>query len=170
MEGQIVRVADINAYLNHDLEDALRSRVITESQVPERCLDVIGRTHSERATTMIHDLVYSSRNPNGVWHLNMGEELFSAMTQLRSFLYENVYRSPRVHNEFVKARKILSELYGYFLENKGSLEKEMIRMEMSGCNKNGQPPERTVCDFIASMTDRYAMSLYARIFFPSPLV
>ncbi|MFH2218244.1 MAG: deoxyguanosinetriphosphate triphosphohydrolase [Pseudomonadota bacterium] len=170
VEGNIVRVADIMAYLNHDLDDAVRSGVISEDQVPKACIKILGRTHSERANTMIKDLVYSTYVHEGNLHLNMSDEVYSTMTLLREFLYENVYRSPRVHTEFVKAKKILSELYACFLDNKSMLEKELADMDMDQCNHHNQTEERCVCDFIASLTDRYALELYEKIFFPSPLV
>lgn len=170
VEGKIVRVADIIAYLNHDLDDAIRSRVIHESQVPDSCTRILGMNHSQRAATMMKDLVFSSSPINNEMHITMSDEVCSAMSKLRKFLFENVYRSPRVHNEFVKAKKILSELYGYFLEDNEMLKKKLEDMEMSTRNHNDQPLERTVCDLIASMTDRYAMNLYKEIFFPLPLV
>lgn len=170
IEGQIVRIADIMAYLNHDLDDAIRSGVISSAQVPESCIKIMGRTHSERATTMIRDLIFSSKVYDGQLRLSMSDEVYSAMTTLRKFLYEKVYRSHKVHKEFVKAKKILSELYMYFLENEKMLEGELASMEMSKCHHNGESKERIVCDFIASMTDRYALDLYTKIFFPSPLV
>ncbi|BBO85135.1 deoxyguanosinetriphosphate triphosphohydrolase-like protein [Desulfosarcina ovata subsp. sediminis] len=169
-EGRVVRVSDIMAYLNHDLDDAIRSGVIRESQVPEVCIRVIGRTHQERATTMIRDLVFSSRAENGELRLDMSEEVFNAMTTLRAFLYQNVYRSHRVHREFIKAKKILAELYGYLIDNPAALEAELSRMGIDGCLDNGEPREQVVCDFIASITDRYALDLYRKIFFPSPTV
>ncbi len=169
-EGRIVRIADIIAYLNHDLDDAIRSGVILAGQIPDVCIQTLGSTHSERATAMIRDLVYSSKIDNGKLHLNMSDEVYAAMTTLREFLYENVYRSPQVHTEFVKAKKILSELYTYFIDNQETLKQELAYKEMSACLKNGDPIERTVCDLIASMTDRYALRLYERIFFPSPQV
>ncbi len=170
LEGQVVRIADIMAYLNHDLDDALRSGVISIGQLPEQCLRVLGATHSQRATTMIRDLVYTSRVEGERLILDMSPEVFGAMTSLRAFLFDNVYRSPRVHEEFVKAKKILSELYQYFMENEQQLKNQLIKMEMSGCLGNGNPQDRTVCDFIASMTDRYALELYAKTFFPRPTV
>jgi dGTPase len=169
-EGQIVRIADIMAYLNHDLEDAMRSRVIHESQVPEFCVRVLGRTHSDRATAMMRDLIFSSRVEDDRLILSNSQEVHDAMAELRRFLYDNVYRSPKVHKEFVKAKKILSELYAFYLENPSQLERELLNLEMRNLMNNGQPYERVVCDFIASMTDRYAMNLYSRLFFPSPLV
>ena len=170
MEGRIVRIADILAYLNHDLEDAIRSGVIRANQVPASCTKIIGRTHSKRATTMIRDLIFSSRASDGELHLRMSDDLYSAMTSLREFLYENVYRSPKVHKEFEKARKILSELYAFFLDNEDILIKELKNMEMEKCYNNNHTRERLVCDFIASMTDRHALNLYEKIFFPLPFV
>jgi dGTPase len=170
LEGMIGRIADIMAYLNHDLDDAIRSGVIRADEVPKLCCEVLGHTHSERATTMIHDLIYSSKVRDGELCLSMSAEVSSAMTTLREFLYEKVYRSVRVHKEFVKAKKILCELFNFFIENENLLQKELTRMEMSECNHNSKPKKRIVCDFIASMTDRYALDLYTSLFFPSPLV
>ncbi len=170
VEGQIVRVADIMAYLNHDLDDAIRSGVIRRAQVPASCVSVLGKNHSERATTMIRDLVYSSGENGDSLQLSISDPVFNAMTELREFLYENVYRSPQVHNEFIKARRILSDLYRFFHENPDRLRSGLKRMEMEGCMDNGDDADRVVCDFIASMTDDYAMALYSKLFFPSPFV
>ena len=81
-----------------------------------------------------------------------------------------MYRSPRVHKHFEKAKKILSELYTYFLDNEQMLIENLDELQMTGCNSNSQSRERIVCDLIASMTDRYAMNLYKKLFFPIPLV
>ncbi|MDY6823320.1 MAG: deoxyguanosinetriphosphate triphosphohydrolase [Thermodesulfobacteriota bacterium] len=170
VEGRIVRVADIMAYLNHDLDDALRSGVITLSQLPESCSRILGKNHSERATTMIRDVVYTSEPTNNHLNLCISDEVFGAMTELREFLYENVYRSPQVHNEFVKATRILSELYGYFRNNPDMLKKELVKMEMGNIMDENGDIDRVVCDLTASMTDEYAMHLYAKLFFPSPFV
>lgn len=170
IEGRIVRVSDIMAYLNHDLDDAIRSGVIRESQIPPVCKRVIGQTHQERATTMIRDLVFSSRAADGELRLAMSDEVFDAMTTLRTFLYENVYRSARVHREFVKAKKILSELYTYMMDNETVFSAELAHMGIAGCLDNGTPRRQVVCDFIASITDRYALGLYEKIFFPSPTI
>jgi dGTPase len=98
----------------------------------------------------------------------LSADVHAAMLELRQFMYENVYRSPRVQQDFEKSKKILSELYVFFLENETLLHQGLADLQMGGCNRNGQPRERLVCDFIASMTDRYAMNLYANLFFPSP--
>jgi len=169
-EGRIVRIADIMAYLNHDLDDAIRGGVISDRQVPEKCIRHLGHRHSERTTTMIHDLIFSSKKKNGELILSMTDEVFDAMTVLRQFLYDHVYRAPQVHREFVKAKKILSELYTHFLNNGDGLEKEMRKLEMDGRHSKTRNPERIVCDLIASLTDRYVLELYAHLFFPSPMV
>jgi dGTPase len=169
-EGQIVRIADIMAYLNHDLEDAIRSGVVTSAQVPRECSTVLGCSHSERATTMIRDLIDSSEIRDNQLCLQLSAEVHSAMNLLRQFLYDNVYRSPRVHKDFEKAKKILSELYAFFLNNEEMLQRKLAALQMAECNHHSQPRERIVCDFIASMTDRYAMNLYQSLFFPSPVV
>jgi len=170
MEGRVVRFADIMAYLNHDLDDAVRSRVITRDDVPERCLKVIGETHSERATRMISDLIYTSEETGGNLELRMSDAMFDAMITLRKFLYTRVYRASRVHTAFVKAKKILMDLYRYFLENKDFLQLELAEMEMDCCHSDDDPLEQVVCDCIASMTDQRALGLYERLFFPAPSV
>ncbi len=170
IEGRVVRVADIIAYLNHDLDDALRGKVISPSDVPDICTKKLGKTHSQRATTMIEQLVYNSKPENGKFILNMGTDTFQAMTILRDFLYEKVYRSPAVHDEFMKAKKIIIELYEYFLNNPDALQLELEKMEMAVWDSNKNSLKRSVCDVIASMTDRYALNLYSKLFFPKPLV
>ena len=171
VEGRIVRVADIMAYLNHDLDDAIRSGVITENQVPKLCKRVLGTTHAQRATAMVTDIIRCSGPENGVFLLKVSDNMKEAMSRLREFLYENVYRSPQVHGEFEKSMKVLKDLYMYFLDRKNAkrFEHELSDIEMEGCAVN-DPHDRRVCDFIASMTDRHALDLYSKLFFPLPLV
>lgn len=169
LEGRIVRVADIVAYLNHDLDDAVRSGVIRFDQIPKSILETLGKTHSDRAATMIHDVIFSSQpGKDGQIELKMSDGVGEEMSLLRQFLYTEVYRSPSVHNEFVKAKKILKDLYHYFLDNEDRLYEELIKMEMDRCHGDDDPKERIVCDFIASLTDRHALDLYEKIFFPQP--
>jgi dGTPase len=170
IEGRIVRVADIMAYLNHDLDDAIRSGVISDSQIPESCSTHLGRNHSDRATTMIKDLIYNSSVGSHEIVLNMSDDVFSAMTTLRQFLYDNVYRSNRVHKEFIKAKKILYDLYHHFLDHPEQLTAELAKMRMPNGDAGQQKPEQRVCDFIASLTDSHALEIYHHLFFPSPLV
>jgi dGTPase len=169
-EGQVARIADIMAYLNHDLEDAIRSGVIRAQDVPRECTEILGCTHSDRATTMIRDLISSTRVVDGQLSLQMSDDVNGAFGILREFLYHSVYRSPRVHRHFEKAKKLMAELYGYFLDNEDVLLENLDELQMSGCNSNSHSRERLVADLIASMTDRYAMNLYKKLFFPIPLV
>ncbi|MBW2108733.1 MAG: deoxyguanosinetriphosphate triphosphohydrolase [Deltaproteobacteria bacterium] len=169
VEGRVVRFADIMAYLNHDLDDAVRSGVIRREQIPKSCVEVLGASHSERIRTMMNDLVVTSGVEDGQVCLGLSHEVSEAMSLLRQFLYDNVYRSDQVHKQFIKAKKILSELYHYLLEHEQVFERELRRMEMGGFPVDTSL-ERKVCDFVASLTDRYALSLYEEIFFPSPLV
>ena len=169
VEGKVVRFADIMAYLNHDLDDAIRSGVIGVRDIPELCTQVLGHSHSARIRTMINDLVISTRIDDGEMCIAVSRPVSEAMALLREFLYDNVYRSNQVHGEFVKAKKVLSELYYYLLENQEVFEKELRKMEM-GHFPPGTTLERKVCDFTASITDRYALNLYEEIFFPTPLV
>jgi dGTPase len=162
LEGQAVRIGDIIAYICHDLDDALRGNVISGDDIPSICLKVLGNRSSQRINTMVQDVVYHSRakGPEG---LAMGEEVLEAMIKLRDFLYERVYDIGRVHADFIKARKVISELYEILLTQSGLLAAQ------SGLMGGDQEvtPER-VTDFIAGMTDRYALSLYEKIFLPKP--
>ncbi len=170
VEGRIVRFSDIIAYLNHDLDDAVRSGVIADRQVPDSCVTILGATHAQRSTTMIRDLIYSSRVLDGNLELSFSNGVFNAMSDLRMFLYENVYRSRPVHAEFVKSKKIISEIFAHFKEYPEQLRERLAGLEMVAAYYNGEPAERIICDYIASMTDRYLLNLYNEIFIPTPLV
>ncbi len=159
-EGCVVRYADIIAYLNHDLDDAMRSGVICKEDIPLECKDVLGHRHSQRIFTMIQGVISMTRPLNDELVFGLDERIGHAMQLLRNFLYHNVYRSPQVHDEFVKASKLLRDLYCYFLEHKDFLEREM------GSFAESMSLERRVCDFIASMTDRYAQNMCQQIFWP----
>ncbi len=159
LEGQLVRVADIIAYLNHDLDDALRGEVIKESEIPEECVKILGERHSERINTMVRSLVFRTlAADDGKLHLD--EDVIFAMEKLREFLFERVYEAPVVFGEFKKAKKLLRELYFYFLEHG-------LPWDKKGLYRN-TPPHQQVCDFIAGMTDRYALSLFEKLFVPRP--
>ena len=168
MEGRVVRVADIMAYLNHDLDDAVRSGVVTEDQIPQTCIGLLGRTHDERVTVMMTDLIAHSQPRDGRMVLDMSRRVSGAMTQLRRFLYTQVYRSPKVHQEFIKAKKIMSELYAHFMDNEIHLSRELQKMRLPAVGSAKVSKQRLVCDLLACMTDSYAMALYTRTFFPAP--
>jgi dGTPase len=160
IEGRVVRVADIIAYVNHDLDDALRAGLISEEQLPQHLLTILGKTNSARINTMVKDLIYTTLNEGGA-RLTMSAEIMAAITELRGFLYKNVYETSRVHNDFIKAMKVVRELYEYFLENG-------LPPEVAGQDVPARGEHRAVCDFVAGMTDRYALALYQKIFLPKP--
>jgi dGTPase len=160
MEGRVVRVADIIAYVNHDLDDALRAGVIKEEGLPPYIYEKLGKTHSQRINTMVRDLVYSTLEQGG-GRLTMSPEIMVLISDLRSFLYDNVYETNRVHDDFIKAMKVVRELYHYFLENG-------LPEEVAGPDTETTGDHRAVCDFVAGMTDRYALDLYQNIFLPKP--
>ena len=163
LEGQVVRVADIIAYVNHDLDDAIRAGVIAEQDIPKECSSLLGKTHGERIDAMVKDTIYATlaTQENGL-SLAMSPEILAAVVRLRDFLYERVYDAGVVHGDFLKASKILIELYERFTADVGFFLKEIGRDELY------DTVERCVCDYLAGMTDRYAFNLYERIFLPRP--
>jgi len=161
LEGQIVRVADIIAYINHDIDDAVRGGVISQKDIPVRCLNPLGETHSKRINTMVNDIITETlRLDDGKLHVT--EKILSAMNELRDFLWDRIYENEMVHADFHKAAKILRELYQYFMEHPDTflffIEKESLYDSLQRC----------ICDFMAGMTDRYAFNLYEKVFLPLP--
>ncbi len=170
LEGQAVRVADIIAYLNHDMDDALRAGMIQESDLPNHLREVVGDTPSLRVDAMVRDLITETlRHDAG--RLCLSPMMQEVIGDLRTFLYENVYRNQLVHNEFEKAQNIINELYGFFLAhefpNHGPKNSFAKRSPVHNAKEEKQL-HRAVCDFIAGMTDRYALGLYRHIFMPKP--
>lgn len=163
-EGCVVRYADIIAYLSHDLDDAILSGVIRGSDIPKSCIKVLGAQHSKRVMTMIRGVLEATRPVDGGLFFGIAESIGGAMQDLRNFQYEKVYCAPQVHNEFEKATKVLRELFYYCMEHRDMVESRMGKFAQS------KSWERRVGDFIASMTDRYALGFYRQIFEPRSLV
>jgi dGTPase len=163
IEGQVVRVADIIAYVNHDLDDAIRAGVIDEQDIPRECSALLGHTHRERIDAMVKDTVYTTlaTQANG-FSLAMSREILQTVVALRDFLYERVYDTELVHGDFLKASKILIELYERLTTDVDFFLKEIGRQELY------DSLDACVRDYLAGMTDRYAFNLYERIFLPRP--
>jgi dGTPase len=169
LEGQVVRLADIIGYVNHDLDDAVRAGILKESDLPQAINAVVGERHSIRIGTMVRDLIVETLAADD-GNLHISDEMLEAITNLRSFLYENVYTYYKVHNEFTKAQRIIRDLYNYFMEN-GIVrvrDEEWVNCEGAEGWPNEQEAHRSVCDYIAGMTDRYALSVYQQVFLPEP--
>jgi dGTPase len=161
LEGQVVRVADSIAYANHDMDDAVRAKVIRVSDVPKDIFDALGKSHSKRIDTMVKDVIYTSLE-GGLSDITMSVGIRDAMEALRSFLFVNVYENVDKHAEFGKATKIMKELYEYFSAKPDGIPDEFRKA--SGDVDNA----RLACDFVAGMTDRYALALYEDIYLPKP--
>jgi dGTPase len=162
-EGQVLRVADIIAYVNHDLDDAIRAGVIDEHDIPKECSSRLGQTYGERIDAMVKDVVYTTLSPRGDGlSLDMSPSVLEAVVRLRDFLYDRVYDAGVVHGDFIKAAKILTELYERFTADVDLFLKEIDRDELY------DDVETCVCDYLAGMTDRYAFNLYERLFLPRP--
>lgn len=159
-EGRIVRLADVIAYTNHDLDDALRAGILAQKDVPKNILSTLGKTHSKRIDTMIRDVIANSAHGEGVV-ITGSEEIWEAVSALRDFLFERVYYSPAVKPDFEKSKAIVETLFTQFKSNPLQLENEMRRPPRFS-------PEREAADFVAGMTDRYAIQLYSRLYLPSP--
>lgn len=161
LEGQIVRLADIIAYVSHDLDDAIRGGVIVPDDVPKEISRVVGLKHSRRIDCMVRDLIEQSL-AGDVFAIRLSDEMDGAIRALRSWLYEHVYRIDCVHEDFIKASHLLRELFLYFIDN------EAVFLQHGGRRLGGDGLEISVADFIAGMTDRFALSLYSRLFLPQP--
>jgi dGTPase len=161
LEGQIARVADIAAYVNHDLDDAIRGQVIALSEVPETILTVLGRSHSERISRMVTDVVAASRLDKKR-HIEMSPEVLNALMGLRDFLFERVYERPAIYAEFERAQRVIRELWEYFNTHEDEFRSKHWP---KGIPTTEQLP-RAVADFITGMTDRYAMRTFEECFLP----
>lgn len=152
-EGRIIRYADRIAYINHDIDDALRARVISQEDLPHSCLKVLGETHSGRINTLVTDLISYSREQGDII---MSPEVEEAMLELRTFLFDKVYFTENAREQEEKAAGVISKLYHYYFEHPDELPQELLHPDL----------HVAVCDFISCMTDRYVLTLYQRLFVP----
>lgn len=161
LEGQVVRIADIIAYINHDIDDAMRGGVIAQEDIPRDCLEDLGDSHSKRINTMVTDILQETLRVND-GRLHLTGKVLSAMLDLRDFLWDSVYENEAVHADFHKASKILMEIYQHFIDHPDYFMTLIERKTLYDSF------DRCVCDFLAGMTDRYAFNLYEKLFLPRP--
>jgi dGTPase len=159
LEAEVVRIADIVAYVCHDLDDALRARLFSASEIPAAIGHVLGDDHGARLHMLVSDVIERS-DLDRVEHISMSDAVHEALLGLRDFLYRRVYDNPAVHEEFVKSEKLLTELHGRFL-SMGPAFRELWPQE-----REGETQERQVIDFISGMTDQYALEVYQSLFLP----
>jgi dGTPase len=159
LEGDIVRISDIIAYVNHDIDDGIRAGIIRESDIPADIHTTLGKTKSERIDRMVRDVIDATLACD-YEAISMTPEALEALEALRKYMFENMYLIPEVRGEFEKAQKILTALFEYVVAH----PEEYLD------TTSEEPVERLAIDFIAGMTDRYALSLYAKLFLPRPWV
>jgi dGTPase len=159
LEAEVVRIADIVAYVCHDLDDALRARLLSAAEIPEAIGRVLGTDHGSRLHTLVADVIAQS-DLDRVAHISMSDGVHEALLGLREFLYRRVYENPAVHEEFVKSEKVLTELHGRFVAMGQSFR------ELWPQAREGETQERRVIDFISGMTDQYALEVYQSLFLP----
>lgn len=159
LEGKIVRFSDKIAYIHHDMDDAIRGGILTEKDVPKEIGDIIGYTTGERLDHFIHDLVTNSYGKNDIM---MSEPVAKAMKDLRQFMFENVYTNKSAKSEEAKAEMLMATLYEYYLKHFDKLPQDLKNL----VDKNGDPKERIVCDYVGAMTDRFAIAMYEELYIP----
>ena len=157
LEGQIVKFADRIAYVNHDIDDAKRAGLISEEELPEQCKALLGTDSRMRINTMVRDIIEKSRDRQMI---TMSEDVYKAMWDLRQFMFDKVYLGAVARNEETKASIIIRQLYYYFIDNTLEMPNEFKDMLI----RHGA--ERVVCDYIAGMTDRYAINKFKELFIP----
>lgn len=154
-EGYIVRLADKIAYINHDIDDSIRAGMLTENDLPKHATEVLGHSKSERITTLITSII-----ENGVKDIHISPDVQKAFDELSDYMYANVYKNSIAKAEESKAKMLVERLYTYFLKNPDKLPDEFKRIMA----KRGT--DRAVCDYIAGMTDSYAVNVYEELFIP----
>ncbi|NLM72862.1 MAG: deoxyguanosinetriphosphate triphosphohydrolase [Clostridiaceae bacterium] len=157
LEGQIVRFADKIAYINHDIEDALRGGVISQSDIPKDCTDILGNTHSQRINNMIVNIIENSNDGKGI---RMSRDFQEATNRLRTFMFDKVYIGSIAKKEEAKAERMIRELFLTIINNTKYLPADFQEyIESDGT-------EQVVLDYVAGMTDRYAVKKFQEIFVP----
>ena len=153
LEGKIVKLSDKIAYINHDIDDAIRAKIIKESDLPADCTEYYSVNRSERITKMITDIIENSMDKNQIC---MSEEAFYHIDRLRTWMFKNVYTNSVAKKEESKVKGIIYGLFNYY--------EALLKHEMP--NLNEEEIKQTVCDYIAGMTDRYAIQKYKDIYIP----
>lgn len=159
LEGRIVATADRIAYVNHDIDDAIRAGILRESDLPESTHKILGVCHSDHIETLVADMVSASAAAGDI---TMTEEVYAAMMELRAFLFAYVYQSDVVMNEVEKASHLIGDLFDYYVNNPDQVPEENMTIAQGD-------HLRAVTDYIAGMTDRFATATYQKLFIPQAI-
>ena len=157
LEGMVVRRSDQIAYVNHDIDDAIRAGILTNDDIPHAITDVLGHNHSQRINTLVTDAIFTSREAGTV---ALSPAVDNALKTLRAFMFERVYRNPVAKAEERKAQDMLQRMFEYYVKHPEALPEDFHpQLSFEGI-------ERNVCDYIAGMTDKYAVDKFTEIFIP----
>ena len=157
LEGMVVRRSDQIAYVNHDIDDAIRAGILTNDDIPHAITDILGHNHSQRINTLVTDAIFTSREAGTVM---LSPVVDNALKTLRSFMFERVYRNPIAKGEEARAQDMLQRMFEYYISSPEALPEDFHpQLSFEGL-------ERTVCDYIAGMTDNYAVDKFTQIFIP----
>ena len=159
LEGHVVRLSDKIAYINHDIDDAIRGKIFEEKDLPREYTDVLGNSVRERLNIMIHDIIHQSLDRP---EIAMSPGMETAMHGLRRWMFENVYRNGVAKAEEGKAQRMIEMLYEYYMKHEEELPEEYRQM----MEEKNETSERAVCDYIAGMTDIYAIDRFEELFVP----
>lgn len=157
LEGQIIRIADKIAYINHDIDDAIRAEVMAEEDIPLSLRMQLGMTKSQRINNMVIDVINTSRTNE---HIRMSDDFYEGFMDLHSFMFSAVYTNPICKGEESKAVDMLQKIYSYYIDNIDKMPYEYIQIAQT----DGK--ERAVCDYIAGMSDNYAVKVFNNLFVP----
>lgn len=159
LEGKVLRLSDKIAYINHDMDDAIRGGILTEEDIPEKLRKVLGYTSKDRLDTMVHDVIINSMDKPEIC---MSEEVEEAMTGIRRFMFENVYMNPKAKGEEDKAVHMIEQLYEYYIRHLDLLPQQFL----DALSNTDSSKEQIVCDYIAGMTDSFAVKKFEEFFVP----
>lgn len=158
LEGQVVRRSDQIAYVNHDIDDAIRAGILSEGDLPKDIVAILGDSHKARINTLVCDLIATSREAGTIC---LTPTVDTALKDLRSFMFDHVYRNPVAKGEESKAKIMLQRMFEYYITHPDALPEDFQpQLSFDGM-------ERTVCDYIAGMTDNYAVNKFTEIFVPA---
>ena len=158
LEGAIVRLSDKIAYINHDIDDAIRAQILTEENIPLELRKTLGFSTRQRLNTLIHNIISNSVGKDDII---MSEEVEQAMIELRKFMFDHVYKNPVAKGEETKAKAMIEQLFFYYMEHIELLPEKYLRMRDAG-----ETEQRIVCDYISGMTDQYAITKFSEYFMP----
>lgn len=159
LEGGVVRLSDKLAYIYHDMDDAIRGGILTEEDIPADIRDILGNSCKERLNTLIHDVITNSMDSP---EIHMSPAIDRAMKDLRKFMFENVYLNPKAKGEEDKAVHMIEQLFEYYVRHPEKLPKQF----RDALEKTDNTREQIVCDYIAGMTDSYAVKKFHDYFVP----